>query len=204
MYDIKQQVEKNHPDIDLNATNFSFIKSITDLSIKSFLLELEQGQVEVTANRNEIDEQHIFDSDSESNLTSTSRLTLAESSFASKSTANHRKELQGSVSEDSTIIETVNKGMEKLLMAINDFSQHVKGCATKNKDVERNLRMSNDFTDIATKWDQIDNIVDISKAFPQICFLPSGDTTGGSVILCETCYNYIKSPSAPDRRGLSG
>jgi hypothetical protein len=28
--------------------------------------------------------------------------------------------------------------------------------------------MSNDFVDIATKWDKIDNIIDLSKAFPQI------------------------------------
>ena len=90
------------------------------------------------------------------------------------------------------------------MIAINDLSQLVKEGAMKNKDVKRNLKMLTDFADIVTKWDKIDNIIDLSKAFPQIRFLPSGDETGGSVIRCETCYNYIKSPNAPDRRGLSG
>lgn len=94
--------------------------------------------------------------------------------------------------------------MEKLLIAVNDLSQHVKGDAGRSKDVERNLRMSKDLADIATKWDKIDNIIDLGKSFPQICFLPSVDGVGGYVIRCETCYKYIKSPISPDRRGQSG
>ena len=90
------------------------------------------------------------------------------------------------------------------MIAANNLSELVKEGATKNKDVERNLKKSNDFVDIATKWDKIDNIIDLSKAFPQVCFLLSGAETGGCVIRCETCHNYIKSPNAPDRRGLSG
>ena len=51
----------------------------------------------------------------------------------------------------------------------------------------------------------IDNIIiDLGKSFPKIRFLPSVDGVGGSVIRCETCYKYIKSPISPDRRGQSG
>ena len=49
--------------------------------------------------------------------------------------------------------------MEKLLIAVNDLSQHVKGDAGRSKRVERNLRMSNDLADIATKglfiWEEV-------------------------------------------------
>ena len=127
---------------------------------------------------------------------------ISKSSFLSKSAANSSQKQQ--VIENSSIIETVNKGMEKLLIAVNDLSQYVKGDAVRSKDVERNLTMSNDLADIATKWDKIDNIIDLGKSFPQIRFLPSVDGVGGSVIRCETCYKYIKSPIAPDRRGQSG
>ena len=63
--------------------------------------------------------------------------------------------------------------------------------------------MSDDLADIETKWDKIDNIIDLGKSFPQIRFLLSVDGVGGSVIRCETCSKYIKSPIAPDRRGQS-
>ena len=213
MHDIKRHVERNHPDINLNTKSFSFIKSITDSSIKSLLLELEhglQGQSEISGNISETDEQGILNS--KSNVTPAESSFFSESSFTSKSslasssTTSSHKVWQASDQVNSSIIETVNQGMEKLLIAFNDLSEHVKGDAIRNKDVERNLRMSNsnEFTDIATKWDKIDNIFDLGKAFPQIRFLPSGDEAGGSVIRCETCYDYIKSPVAPDKRGLSG
>ena len=207
MHDIKRHVERNHPDINLNTKSFSFIKSITDSSIKSLLLELEhglQGQSEITGNISETDEQGILNS--KSNVTPAESSFFSESSLASSSATSSHKVRQASDQVNSSIIETVNQGMEKLLIAFNDLSEHVNGDATRNKDVERNLRMSNsnEFTDIATKWDKIDNIFDLGKAFPQIRFLPSGDEAGGSVIRCETCYDNIKSPVAPDKRGLSG
>jgi hypothetical protein len=112
MYDIKWHIQRNHPDIDLNATSFSFIESITDLSIKSLLLELKQGlQGEIAVNENETDEQHILTS--KSNLTSECSFT-SESSLTFKCTATSCKELQASAFENTTIIETVNKGMENV------------------------------------------------------------------------------------------
>lgn len=180
-YDIERHVERNHPDIDLNVKSFSFIKSITDLSIKPFLQELEQGHDEITDKESEAAGLQILNSESS---------FISKSSFVSKSAANSSQKQQ--VIENPSIIETVNKGTEKLLIAVNDLSQHVKGDAGRSKDVERNLRMSNDLADIATKWDKIDNIIDLGKSFPQIRFLPGVDGVGGSVIRCETCYKYIK------------
>ena len=163
------------------------------MSIKPFLQELEQGHDEITDKESEAAGLQTLNSESS---------FISKSSFVSKSAANSSQKQQ--VIENPSIIETVNKGMEKLLIAVNDLSQHVKGDAGRSKDVERNLRMSNDLADIATKWDKIDNIIDLGKSFPQIRFLPGVDGVGGSVIRCETCYKYITSPISPDRRGQSG
>ena len=118
------------------------------MSIKPFLQELEEGHDEITDKESEDAGLQILNSESS---------FISKSSFVSKSAANSSQKQQ--VIENPSIIETVNKGMEKLLIAVNDLSQHVKGDAGRSKGVERNSRMSNDLADIATKWDKIDNII---------------------------------------------